>query len=145
MIQKSTAPLSILPIENVVRSYLVTSVFASPVLTKICFTLLSRMVQAKSSLTSIEKNPILAWILKKTFYAQFCAGEKPLEVKQTVDELRRLGYNGVVLEYALEVLKDGKGDVTADCAVTKAEIENWRKGMMQTVKLASSGDFVALK
>ncbi|EKG12985.1 Proline dehydrogenase [Macrophomina phaseolina MS6] len=59
-----------------------------------------------------------------------------------------MGYHGVILEYALEVLLDGieNGPVPgADSAETKHEIEVWRKGMLQTVKNAGPGDFAALK
>ena len=52
-----------------------------------------------------------------------------------------LGYDGVIIEYALEVL--GGSEPTA--AETAAEIEVWRKGMMKSVEMASEGDFIGLK
>lgn len=68
-----------------------------------------------------------------------------MEVKRTADNLRKLGYTGVVLEFALEVLRDKKGVANSNSNDTEAEIEAWRKGVKDTVKLASPGDFVALK
>ena len=44
----------------------------------------------------------------------------------------------MILEYALEVLKDVKSDARTDVAA-------WRRGMLDTVMMALPGDFVALK
>ncbi|KAF2032762.1 FAD-linked oxidoreductase, partial [Setomelanomma holmii] len=91
---------------------------------------------------SIEKNPVLSQILKRTFYAQFCVGEKKDEVVRNTNFARSvLGYDGILFEYALEVL--GGAEPTAQ--ETAQEIETWRKGMLQSVEMAKEGDFVGLK
>jgi len=100
------------------------------------------MLDSKSYLMSIEKNPVLSQILKKTFYAQFCVGEKKAEVVANTTFAREvLGYDGILFEYALEVL----GGTTPTPAETAQEIEVWRKGMLQSVEMAKEGDFVGLK
>lgn len=53
-----------------------------------------------------------------------------------------MGYSGVILEYALEVL-ESKESPSAE--QTSKEIQTWRKGMLETVSMASAGDFVGLK
>jgi hypothetical protein len=91
---------------------------------------------------NIEKNPVLSKLLKSTFYAQFCAGETPKEVKIATNAAKKdLGYDGIILEYALEVL--GGAEPTA--AETAQEIEVWRKGMLASIETASPGDFIGLK
>lgn len=77
-------------------------------------------------------------LVLKTFYKQFCAGSTADQVQKTCQDLRRQGYGGVILEYALEVLKDAEGDETTDVAM-------WRERMLDTVAMALPGDFVALK
>tara|TARA_R110002003_G_scaffold225_3_gene16559 strand:- start:95 stop:484 length:390 start_codon:yes stop_codon:yes gene_type:complete len=115
---------------------------SNPALLTLCFNILRRMLDSKSWLMSIEKNPVLSQILKKTFYAQFCVGEKKEEVVRNTDFARSvLGYDGILFEYALEVL--GGAEPTA--AETAQEIETWRKGMLQSVEMAKEGDFVGLK
>lgn len=99
------------------------------------------MLDSKSYLMNIERNPVLSKILKSTFYAQFCVGEKRDEVVRNTDFARTLGYNGVLFEYALEVL----GGTEPTATETKQEIETWRKGMLQSVDMAKEGDFVGLK
>jgi len=104
--------------------------------------MLRRMLDSKSYLMSIERNPVLSQVLKKTFYAQFCVGEKKDEVVRNTNFARSvLGYDGILFEYALEVL----GGTTPTAAETAREIEVWRKGMLQSVEMAQEGDFVGLK
>jgi hypothetical protein len=100
-----------------------------------------------------DRNPILRFFLKKTFYAQFCAGENAPEVRRTIKSLKNIGFGGVILGYAKEVvlteaqMKDlascGSGAAAEECVRT--EIRPWAAGTMETVQLASPGDFVALK
>jgi hypothetical protein len=140
--QPAKAVLSRLPTSTVLRSYLITRMSSSPALLSLCFSILRRMLDSKSYLMSIERNPVLSQILKKTFYAQFCVGEKKDEVVANTNFAREvLGYNGILFEYALEVL----GGTTPTAAETAQEIEVWRKGMLQSVEMAKEGDFVGLK
>ncbi|KAF1936090.1 FAD-linked oxidoreductase [Clathrospora elynae] len=137
----TTAVLGRLPTSTVLRSYLITAMSSSPLLLSACFGILRRMLDSKSFLMSIERNPVLSSLLKKTFYAQFCVGEKKDEVVRNTDFARTLGYGGILFEYALEVL----GGEAPTAAETKQEIELWRKGMLQSVDMAKEGDFVGLK
>jgi len=107
----------------------------------LCFSILRKMLDSQSVLMSIDKNPVLQGILKKTFYAQFCVGERKEEVVRNTDFARTLGYGGILFEYALEVL----GGQTPTAEETKQEIALWRKGMLQSVDMARKGDFVGLK
>lgn len=97
-----------------------------------------------------DKNPLLRFFLKKTFYAQFCAGENPVEVGRTIAGLKKIGFTGVILCYAKEVVLTGKQaeNLSADLETEesiKNEIIPWAEGTLETVRLAEPGDFVALK
>jgi hypothetical protein len=96
------------------------------------------MLESKNFLFSLEKNPLARAILLETFYKQFCAGATPAEVSKVCQDLRNQGYAGVMLEYALEVSKDAEGDELKDIAV-------WKQGLISSVSMAQSGDFVAMK
>lgn len=82
---------------------------------------------------------MLRFLLRETFYKQFCAGENKAQIQQCTEQLRGLGYSGVVLEYALEVLGDPKDSDTVE------DVEVWRKSMLQSVDVLGSGDMVGLK
>jgi hypothetical protein len=91
--------------------------------------------------------------MKKTFYAQYCAGENAVEVRHTVESLKRIGFSGVILGYAREVVLTpeqtadlascGEGATAEECI--KNEINPWAAGTLETVRLAARGDYVALK
>lgn len=114
---------------------------------------MSKLAYAQSPILSPDNNPLLRYFLKKTFYRQFCAGENAAEVKKTVDGLKSIGFKGVILAYAKEVVLDEKqagnlescGETEAAEACIKNEIIPWAQGTLETVRLASPGDFVALK
>ena len=141
----SQAPLSVLPTSYILRTYLITRLSSSPTLLNLTFRLLDRILESNSPLFSTDRNPLLRWLLKKTFYAQFCAGENGAEVQRTAARVKDVGFSGVILEYALEVLKEGHEKARPNSSKTLAEIETWRKGMMETVAMAQEGDFVGLK
>jgi hypothetical protein len=114
---------------------------------------MSVLANTSTAMLNPDKNPILRFFLKKTFYAQFCAGENPLEVRRTIESLKTIGLSGVILGYAKEVvlteaqMKDlascNTGAAAEECVRT--EITPWANGTMETVRIASPGDFVALK
>jgi hypothetical protein len=135
------SPLSILSTSSVLRTYLITRATSSPILLRACFAVLKQMLRPNAVLLSPERNPLLRWIFKHTFYAQFCAGENKSEVRRTLSDVRKAGYSGVILEYALEVLQED----SARAKTTAEEIEVFRKGMLESVEMTDPGDFVALK
>ncbi|GAB7356409.1 hypothetical protein MBLNU459_g7183t1 [Dothideomycetes sp. NU459] len=131
--------LSCLPLSQVLRTYFITSVSSSPLLLQTCFNILSGMLNSKSALMSVERNPVLKLMLRETFYKQFCGGENKGQVQQLQKQLQQAGYQGMILEYALEVLTDAKDSDTVK------DVETWRKGLLDSVDIVKPGDFVGLK
>lgn len=150
---KNSSCLSVLPLKTVLRSLAVTTVSSSPLLLNPSLAIMSGLAHSKSPLLNPDRNPILRWALKKTFYAQFCAGENPLEVRQTIAGLKKIGFTGVLLGYAKEVVLSDKetkelhscteGKASEEC--TQKEVIPWAEGTMETVRLVSPGDFVSVK
>ncbi|KAK2757034.1 proline dehydrogenase [Arachnomyces sp. PD_36] len=149
-----THPLSILPLSTVVRSLFVTRVSSTPYLLKPSLAALSYLSEAKSPFLDPDQNSGLKYVLSKTIYSQFCGGETPEEVKQSVQDLKDLGYSGVILGYAREAVM---GDEEAAEISSSAELDTvsgseydkqlsaWRDGTLQTVGIAGEGDFVNVK
>lgn len=133
--------LATLPISQVLRTYLITAISSSPLLLDASSALLRRMLKSKSFLFSLEKNPLARLLLWETFYKQFCAGSNRSEIAHTCQKLRKQGYGGVVLEYALEVLEAEESAAGNELN----DIARWKKGMLDSVSMALPGDFVALK
>jgi hypothetical protein len=147
------APLSVLPLSMIVRSLATTTVSSSPMLLSPSLAIMGVLAHSTNPLLNPDRNPILRWFLKNTFYAQFCAGENAAEVQQTIARLKRIGFTGVLLGYAKEVVLSDKqaenlaagklGEETEE--LIKAEIMPWAEGTLETVRLAEPGDFVSLK
>ncbi|KAH8592130.1 FAD-linked oxidoreductase-like protein [Bisporella sp. PMI_857] len=112
--------------------------------------IMSHLAHTKSPFLSPDTNPLLRTLLKATFYAQFCAGETRQEVHRTIASLKTLGYKGVILNYAKEVVlspseKAALKSSGPSIASVETELKPWANGTLETVRLTSEGDFVALK
>lgn len=110
----------------------------------------------RSYLFNVDRNPVLKGILKRTLYNQFCAGETEAETRACVQQLKVLGFKGVILTYAKEMGFDHNAktanhhtsdkSIKAGVAGTKdTDIEMWRLGTLRTVDLISEGDILAFK
>jgi hypothetical protein len=142
---KKESPLAKLPLSSVIRSLLILSVSSSKLLLKPCIHTLSMLAHPKTAVLDVARNPLLNALVKHTIYKQFNAGENKLEVQRSIEDIKQLGYRGVLLGYAKEVLV-GEGNVDPkDVKAAEAEIQMWLDGTLQTVDMAQEGDFVALK
>ncbi|KAK7528216.1 proline dehydrogenase [Phyllosticta citriasiana] len=143
--------LSYLPFSQIVKTYLVTLALSNPILYRLCFSALHLLAYPPHPVLDPDKNRVLGYLLKKTFYSQFCAGQSKAEVERTAATVRSVGYDGLSLEFALEVLLDdiecSSADKTpgADSDETARQIEMWRTGALQTVEMVREGEFAALK
>ncbi|KFY30880.1 hypothetical protein V493_01588, partial [Pseudogymnoascus sp. VKM F-4281 (FW-2241)] len=151
-IQTRPPPLSILPLNLLLRNILISSISSSRLLLPPSLYALSFLANSQSPFLNPDRNPILRAILKRTFYAHFCAGETHAEVSRTIDSLKSMGYKGVMLCYAREVVLDTKaaaaleasGGKASEAAITN-EILPWKQGTLNTVSLVAPGGFVAVK
>lgn len=148
-------PLSILPLQNIIRSLAVTTISSSPLLLTPSLAIMSILANTNNPILNPDRNPLLRFFIKSTFYAQFCAGENAAEVRSTIARLKGLGFSGVILCYAKEVVltaSQAKGLASGAALegealeqVIKSEVVPWAEGTLETVRLASEGDYVALK
>ncbi|KAI9734773.1 MAG: proline dehydrogenase [Claussenomyces sp. TS43310] len=147
------APLSIIPLSSLLRSIVINSISSSRILLPPSLIIMSVLAHSNSRLLNPDQNPLLRFFLKKTFYAQFCAGENPHEVQHKIKSLKDMGFKGVMLGYAKEVVLDekaskalesGKDNAAAEYCIQN-EILPWRDGTLQTVSMAEPGDFVSIK
>ncbi|KEY64625.1 hypothetical protein S7711_02829 [Stachybotrys chartarum IBT 7711] len=147
------APLSVLPLPMLLRSLLTAAVSSSPLLLPPSLRVMSLLAHSTSPLLNPDRNVLLRWVIKKSFYAQFCAGENGREVGRKIADLKQIGFHGVMLCYAREVvltekqakdLADGKSiEETEDCITS--QIVPWMEGSLKSVRMAEPGDFVAIK
>ncbi|KAL3496993.1 FAD-linked oxidoreductase [Aspergillus germanicus] len=148
------APLSALPTRVLLRSLLVSTISSKPLLLRSSLWALSILSKPnRGFLLSVDRNPVLHGILKKTFYEQFCAGENGAETKATIQELKDMGFRGVIMTYAKETVFDHSTKTAHGLGIAASEsqegyctnIEAWRKGTMETVEQLENGDYLAVK
>ncbi|KAL9033467.1 MAG: hypothetical protein Q9180_005930 [Flavoplaca navasiana] len=138
-------PLSLLALPVLIRSYLISAVSATPILLTPSLRILSLLAHTKLPFLQVEHNRLLHYIIKKTIYAQFCAGETPPEVQRTATQLKETGYRGIVLNYAKELVFDKAAPAKQTRDDEAKDLEDWKQGLLKTVKLVDSGDYAALK
>ncbi|KAI0393738.1 proline dehydrogenase [Xylariaceae sp. FL0594] len=147
------SPLSVLPLSMLLRTLASTTISSSPLLLRPSLAVMSALAYSDRAILNTDKNPVLSWFLKKTFYPQFCAGENAAEVRRTVNGLKQIGFTGVILGYGREIVLRGADEQNlADCTegpmaeeCIRDEVLPWAAGTMETLRLAQPGDFVALK
>ena len=142
-------PHSMLPTKVLLRSLLVSTISSHRLLLSPSLWILSAIASPskKGLLLDVNRNPLLRSFLKTTVYDQFCAGENGPEAISTVREVKRMGFQGVILTYAREIV-DGLGEEESretGAAVARNQIQEWYDGVMETVEMIGKHDFAALK
>jgi hypothetical protein len=153
------SPLSGMPLGMLMRSLFVATISSNKFLLVPSLRILSFLSKPdRSFLLNIDRNPVLKTIIKKSFYDQFCAGTSETETKACVKQLKDLGFRGVILTYASEMVFDHRFQNSyssgSDTEVTHPPgmdanfdtvIESWRAGTVNTIDLISGGDILAIK
>lgn len=87
-------------------------------------------------------------LLKPLVYNHFCAGTTEVEVRNTIANLKQLGFSGVALCHGKEILEDSgsssKKEVT-EVAQEDENVESWRQSLLSTLRMVSEGDSIAIK
>ncbi|KAL7917254.1 FAD-linked oxidoreductase-like protein [Trichoderma austrokoningii] len=141
-------PHSLLPSRMLIRSLLVAGITSHPFLLAPGLSILNFLSKPRGPLFSTDRNPILHTTLKSFLYSHFCAGENASEVKATIQNMKNMGFRGVILTYAKETSgKDFKDDKLSNdkSQSVDSEITAWHQGVLQTVRMIGDGDFLALK
>lgn len=155
--KSSLPPHCLLPTKMLLRSLLITTISSHRWLLTPALKFLSLIVHPRMSLLDVNKNTILHRVMKTTFYNHFCAGENGTEVRATIGNIKDMGFKGVILTYAREVVVDAS-KASAETAATdrepevstigssnNADIEAWRQGVLETAGMVGKGDILALK
>lgn len=149
-IMPSRTALSVLSWPNLLRSYMISSISSVPLILKPSISVMAYLAHSKSRLLNPDHNRLLHALLKKTFYVQFCAGENAAETRRTIKQLKEIGYKGVILGHAREVVLSKEeaaslGTVQESTEADLKEVKRWQDDTLNTVMLTERGDYVALK
>ncbi|KAI9727408.1 MAG: hypothetical protein M1834_008414 [Cirrosporium novae-zelandiae] len=144
--------LSLLPPRLLIRSLMVMSLTSSPRLLDRCLPVINRLSSSSSLVLDPDKNPILRAVVRAMFYNQFCAGVNDTEVKKTITMIKSMGFKGVILGYAKDVVVDTKVSSSRVVPIVHEEdpasnrlIDAWRDGNLQSLRMIGAGDFLSIK
>ncbi|KAL3458429.1 FAD-linked oxidoreductase-like protein [Aspergillus heterothallicus] len=146
----NVSPLAVLPTKSLVYSVLFTSVISSPLL-KPSLGLLEYVIDSKSSMIHPSRNPIMRYVLRKTIYNHFCAGENDIEVRRSVSKMKSLGFKGVILGYAresvanMDEVKHLSGSSNTKQEVLDRAVDEWKDGNLRTLRMIGKGDYMNVK
>lgn len=131
-----------------IRSLVVAGVSSHPLLLAPGLSILNFLSKPRGPFFNIERNPILHTMLKNLLYNHFCAGENASQVKATIQNIKNMGFRGVILTHA----KETSGKTSNEKNLSNDESQSvdtgimaWHQGVLQTVRMIGDGDFLALK
>ncbi|KAJ5227471.1 uncharacterized protein N7469_007477 [Penicillium citrinum] len=141
-----------LPTKILLRSLILTSLMSSKLFLKPALAILHVVTNSKSAILDPDRNRILNKLLRWTVYNHFCAGTNQNEVAKTVAEIKKIGYQGVILGYSKEIVVDPNEKLAHDESGSTNYsdkcyeiVEEWKKGTLQTLRMVGAGDYLAVK
>lgn len=145
----STA-LAKLPTKTLLRSLVLTSLMSHDWILRPSLAIIERIVKSKSKMLHADHNPLLNKLLRWTIYNHFCAGSDANQIARSTALIKGMGYQGVILGYAKEILLDPtEGEVYTDGSGYSPGcykmIEEWKKGTLDTLQNLQAGDFLSVK
>lgn len=87
-----------------------------------------------------DKNPVISLLVRKIIYEHFVAGDCEAAVKKTVAQMKRVGFQGVILGYAKEYAAD-----EGEAGNEELDVRRWKEGYEKTMDMIGPGDFMAVK
>lgn len=147
-VTKAAFPLSRLKTSSIIRSLFLSVFFSYPFLFRPGFAVMKKVANSQSLLLHPDKNILLRSLLKPFIYDQFCAGTNHIEVQNTVADIKRLGFSGVILCYGKELQVGENAQLLGhreQKALGAAEIEHWKNGNIQTLSMVGEGDWLGIK
>jgi hypothetical protein len=106
---------------------------------------LRKIANSRASVLDPDKNWLLTKILRASIYDQFCAGTTRSEIEGCVAGIKQMGYTGVILNYAREIVAHDQGRVASENDLSSEHIKQWLDGNMRTLGMLAKGDYLGIK
>ncbi|KAL3961296.1 hypothetical protein ACCO45_002819 [Purpureocillium lilacinum] len=103
-------PLGRMPLKTLIRSFLLTSLMGKRWLLRPSLAALNFICRSKSGFFNPDRNWALNKILRWVIYDQFAAGTNAAQVARKSLELKRMGFQGIILGYAKEFVLEDPSD-----------------------------------
>ncbi|KAI1488682.1 FAD-linked oxidoreductase-like protein [Biscogniauxia mediterranea] len=145
------SPASIWPLQRLttaalLRTIFLSRLFTSPKLYGFGMNLLQRIINSHQPFLDPDRNWLLNQIVRAVIYNNFCSGAEPVEIRKTLASIKSVGYAGVILTYAREIVARNLADTNPNSdLLSDQQIQQWLDGNMQTLSMIDPGDYLAVK
>ncbi|KAI0898736.1 proline dehydrogenase [Annulohypoxylon nitens] len=138
-------PLRRLPNAALIRTVFLGHLFASPILSHFGIKVLDKLADSCHPFLDPDKNKLLNRVLRPLIYNHFCAGIDPPEIRKTIASIKSVGYTGVILNYAREIIADELSEPGSDVDISARQIQHWLDGNLKTLSMLDRGDYIGIK
>lgn len=138
-------PLKNMSTPALLRSIILSQVFARPKIASLGMKMMNRIAKSRQPFLDPDRNPVLSRILRATVYDHFCGGWKRNQIVNTLDNVKRCGYTGVILQYAREVVAHDLANSDPNVDISAQQIKQWHDGNLRTLSMVGPGDYMAVK
>lgn len=106
---------------------------------------LKRLTTTRQPFFDPDRNWVLNRILRATLYDHFCGGWKRDQIQGCLNQVKSVGYAGVILQYAREIVAHDLAESSSVVDISAQQIQQWHEGNMQTLSMLGAGDYMAIK
>ncbi|KAI1503173.1 proline dehydrogenase [Biscogniauxia marginata] len=138
-------PLQRLSTAALLRTIFLSRLFANPNLSRFGINILQMLAGSRNPLLDPDRNWLLNRILRAVIYNHFCAGAEPSEICKTVASIKGVGYAGVILNYAREIIAHELAESDPNVNISAQQIQHWLDGNLQTLSMIGRGDYIGIK
>lgn len=138
-------PLKSLSTSALLRSIMLSQVFARPWVASMGMKVLKRLTTSRQPFLDPDRNWVLNRVLRATLYDHFCGGWQRDQIQSCLNKVKNVGYAGVILQYAREVVAHDLAESSSVVDISKQQIRQWHEGNMQTLSMLGAGDYMAIK
>lgn len=124
---------------------MLSRIFASPALSRFCLGAMEWVANSRQPLLDPDRNRALNYVLRILIYNQFCAGTKPQEIRDAVRYVKSMGFAGVILTYAREIVAHGLAESDPTVDISAKQVQEWLDGNLTTLACLEEGDYLAIK
>ncbi|KAF2440811.1 proline oxidase Put1 [Karstenula rhodostoma CBS 690.94] len=143
--QPSSRPLARLSTPAVLRTLLLSRLFSSPALSRFGIAVLEKIANSRQPFLDPDKNLLLNRALRAGIYNHFCAGHESSDIKRTIADIKSVGFKGVILNYAREIIAHDLADADGLADVSAEHIQQWLDGNLKTLSAIGAGDYIGIK
>ncbi|KAL1606124.1 hypothetical protein SLS59_003249 [Nothophoma quercina] len=90
-------------------------------------------------------NWLLSRALRAVIYDHFRAGHESSEIRRTIAGIKSVGYKGVILNYAREIIAHDLADTHPLTDISAEHIQQWLDGNLKTLSVIGRGDYIGIK